>query len=72
MIARINLPGSSYHRWVRGTKTECIAWLNAQQERNPDRQEYWYPQSLLTEREALAIRYRDGQHVYPRGYTEGE
>lgn len=63
MFARINVPGSSHHKFFYGTKKECLAWI-AEQEENADYQQDYFPNSLLTDKEAFACKYRDGNRVY--------
>ena len=60
MIARINVPGSFDHGWLRGTKSECLAWIG--RFKTTDRARC----TLLTEKQAAKIRYRDGRKVYPK------
>jgi len=68
MVARIGLPGNSYHTFQRHlTQAEAEAWCQARlAERHPNGP---YPYdaraSILTEREADRCRYRDGTRCYP-------
>ena len=67
MLARIGLPGNSYHRFARGlTKKEADAWCEAAlNQRYPNGP---YPinakVSTLTEKEATKVRYLDGSKAY--------
>ena len=67
MVARIGLPGNSYHTFERGlTKAEARAWCDARlAERYPAGS---FPidarASIISEKEADKARYRDGTRCY--------
>ena len=69
MLARIGLPGNSYHQWTRGlTKAQAAAWCElALLRRYPNGA---YPidaeVSTLTESEANKCHYLDGSKCYPK------
>jgi len=73
MIARINYPGSQHHRWFRGSKKSCVAWLHEQEDRLRRLHDgAWYSvygdssDRLLTEKVATRLRYHDGSRIYPK------
>lgn len=67
MVARIGLPGNSYHTYERGlTRQQAEAWCKEKlAARYPDGP---YPSdarvSIITEHEADRCRYRDGTKCY--------
>lgn len=69
MIAHINLPGSQHFDWMRGTRKECEEWLAKQKEAHKNLyQGAWtstyFPNDILTEREARKWRYADGDRCF--------
>ena len=67
MFAIINYPGSNHHRFFYGSKKECLLWLDKQQNKAEYLQDY-FPNYLLTDKQAFDIKYLDGNRVYHTKY----
>ena len=69
MYALINSPGSQSFDWYGpADKAECQEWLEAKRIEYQDRfggawVGAYQPARIITNRDALAIRYRDGKSV---------
>ena len=68
MIAVVGIPGSAHHEYLRvRTRREGINWAgrreSAIRDRNPAVGSL--PTYVLTEKEAMRVRYQDGHRVYP-------
>ena len=68
MIARIGLPGNSYHDYQRGlTKTEAEDWCQVALNHRYPNGDYPFDAktSIITEAAANKAKFRDGTPCYP-------
>ena len=68
MVARIGLPGNSYHDYQRGlTKAQAREWCEAALARRYPNGSYPFDArvSVITEAQANRARFRDGTPCYP-------
>jgi len=72
MVAIIGYPGSTNHMWERfSDKAQAVEWLRATGQKIYNDSGGTYPDALssqrvISEKEASAIKYRDGQKCYPK------